>query len=72
MAFCGEREHEVSVYNLAVRPKLEARMIYMRRIPRKEERGGIPLPPLLRRSRKVIDTNSGEALVVALELALIK
>ncbi len=39
LAFCGEREHGVSVYDLAVRPKLEARMIYMRRIARKEESG---------------------------------
>ncbi len=46
--------------------------IYEKDCKKRRKGRGIPLPPLLRRSRKVIDTNSGEALVVALELALIK
>ncbi len=51
LALCGEREHEVPVYDLAVRPKLEAGMIHMYEC--------IPLPPLsrLRTSPTVINTN---------------
>ncbi len=42
LAFSSEREHEVSVYDLAVRPKLEAGMVNMydsEKDCKKEERG---------------------------------